>query len=134
MVNRAASARGKRIRKILLGVAVCVAVFFAAYSVWRLAGRTNMFMVKTIEIKNNVKVSSSDVLALSGIQQGMHMQKCNVQASEKSISSIPWVRKVYVMRQYPSTIRITVEERVPVAVTASGQVHFVDKDGVLLPF
>jgi cell division septal protein FtsQ len=62
------------------------------------------------------------------------MQECNVLASEKSIGSIPWVRKVRVARQYPSTIRITLEERTPIAITASGTVHFVDKDGVLIPF
>jgi cell division septal protein FtsQ len=123
-----------RLRKIALGIVVCTAAFFTAYSMVKFTGQTKMFIVKTIEVKNNSKVSSSDVLALSGIHCGMRMQECNVRASEKSIGSIPWVRTVHVVRHYPSTVRITIEERIPVAVEASGQVHFIDKDGALLPF
>ena len=125
---------GKRIRTTMVFVGVCAVAFFAAYSVWMIMGRSHMFIVKSIVIKNNVKVNSNDVLALSGINVGSRMQDCNVRAAKKAIESLPWVRNVHVSRYYPSTIRITIEERVPVAILASGSVRFLDNEGVLLPF
>lgn len=134
MNNGTVTPRGKFIRRIVLGIIVCIAAVFAAQIVWKFTGQTQMFRVKSIVIKNNYKVPASEVLALSGIERGTRMQECNVQASEKSIGSIPWVRKVRVVRQYPSTIRITLEERTPIAITASGTVHLVDNEGALIPF
>jgi cell division septal protein FtsQ len=45
-----------------------------------------------------------------------------------------FVKDVIVQRDPPSTVRVTIEERVPAAIIVAGEVLYIDNDGVVLPY
>jgi hypothetical protein len=52
-------------------------------------------------------------------------------AIEKKIGRHPWVRRVFVRREFPRRIIIDVEERTPKAIVALRKLYYVDADGVV---
>jgi cell division protein FtsQ len=76
-------------------------------------------------------VTQEEVVAAAGVQPGMPLLQVDTDAVAERVAAIRRVASARVQRQYPSTLRITVIERVPVVVKdfPDGP-HLFDKDGV----
>ena len=70
----------------------------------------------------NRVVSAADVAAAAGVQHGDRMTGVDTGEVAARVEAMPWVRTASVSREWPSTVRVTVTERRPVAVVggASG--------------
>ncbi|MBD3320110.1 MAG: FtsQ-type POTRA domain-containing protein [Chitinivibrionales bacterium] len=92
-----------------------------------------MFRVDSIEVSRMKIIGKEKVLALSGIEEGVHMLDIKPRKVKTVLEKLEWVKCARVMRRLPDKIKIDVIEREPCALIAAGKVYYMDKDGVLLP-
>jgi cell division protein FtsQ len=92
--------------------------------------RTPLMDVDRITIGGS-GVRAAEVLESTGIATGMPMVSLDLGRAERSVASLPWVRSARVWRDWPGTVRITVEPRVPVAEVpaAGGRTVLIDAYG-----
>ena len=109
-------AQGRRRLHILVALAAVALVAGLAFGI----SRTPLMDVDRISIGGS-GARAAEILERTGFSPGMPMLSLDLDAAERSIASLPWVRSARVWRDWPGTVRITVEPRVPVAeVPATG--------------
>jgi cell division protein FtsQ len=91
------------------------------------------FRVAKIEVEGNVNLDSSYVATLSGIVTDENLFAINDDKVADYINSDPYLEFFDLKRIYPSTVRIEVYERIPVAlIIGSSNNYIVDKEGNVL--
>jgi cell division protein FtsQ len=123
------AARVQRRRRLLgwalVGIALAAGV---AYLV-----RTPLFGLGAVRIEGIQTLDRSQVLAASKIRPGEPYLGLDLAAIRGRVAAIPRVAAVRVTRDYPSSLRITVTERPPVAsVSQDGVYWLVAADGTVL--
>ena len=109
----------------LLFVGVLGAVGFWAYS-------SPAFRVSEIEVAGAERVAQQAVIDQAGLLDE-HMALLDVDAAEQAISELPLVRSATVKRDWPTTVRVTIEERQPWGIwLQSGVDYAIDREGVVL--
>lgn len=104
--------RLRRVRWALLVVAVLVDGAAIAH--------LPLFDVKRIDIEGTTQTPAATVAWASGLHRGDTLATLDEQGAERRIERLPWVADADVIRQWPSTVRIVVTERRPVAVVYAG--------------
>jgi hypothetical protein len=134
------SALGKALKKgmsasriMVIVILVCGGGIFAAVKVLSWMKRSPVFTVAAVRVEGTMRVNNADAIRLSGIKPGMHMMELRLRVSEKAIAQNPWVRRAHVIRRFPATVVIKIEERMPIVLVNTGRVRYMDGDGVLLP-
>jgi cell division protein FtsQ len=92
---------------------------------------TPIMSVRHTVVTGLVAITEPEVLAAAAVPQGTPLVQVDTDAVANRIAAIRRVASVRVQREYPSTLRIIVVERVPVAIKdyPDGP-HLFDKDGV----
>jgi cell division protein FtsQ len=92
---------------------------------------TPVMSARDIVVTGLGAVSQDEVLNAAHVESGTPLLQVNTDAVAERIAGIRRVATARVQRQYPSTLRITVVERVPVVVKdyPDGP-HLFDRDGV----
>ncbi len=126
-VVRAAGRR--RLRLVVVGL-VTVAVLVAAWG----ATRTPLLDVDRVVIQGATHTGAPAVGAAAGIDRGIAMTDVDGAGAARRVSSLPWVLRTDVVREWPSTVRIRVVERTATAVTRQGGAAWVlvDRTGRVL--
>nr|WP_174188232.1 FtsQ-type POTRA domain-containing protein [Nocardia barduliensis] len=107
-------------------LAVCVLAVVGA-----VAWFTPVLSVRTVRIEGAAAVSEQQVRDLLEIPSGRSMLRIDTNAVARRVASIPKVRTARVQRVFPSTVRVTVDERTAVLFYDSPQgAHLLDADGV----
>ena len=119
-------AQGRRRLHILTALAAVTLAAGAAYGV----SRTPLMDVDRIAIGGGAD-REVEILESTGLSAGMPMVSVDLRAAERSITSLPWVKSARVWRDWPATVRIEVERRVPVAAVpaSGGRTALVDSFG-----
>jgi cell division protein FtsQ len=128
--RKAIVAARARFRRRLLGWSLVVVVLAAGivYVV-----RTPLFGLSEVRIVGTQALDRSQVLAVSGVRLGEPYLGLDLEAIRRRVAALPRVGAVRVTRDYPSTLRIAVRERLPVAsVSADGAYWLVAADGTVL--
>jgi len=73
------------------------------------------FAIETIEINNTGSLNRTEILAWAGVERGQNLMRVNLPAVQQRLQCIPYIAGVNVERSLPSTLRITINERLPVA-------------------
>jgi cell division protein FtsQ len=126
----AARVRSRRRRRRLagaLGVVLLAGLGWGAlWSPWA--------TVETVAVSGTVRVPRAPVAAAAETELGRSMLLARTdQVADRIRREQPLAKAVSVTRQWPSTLRIAVTEREPVAAVPSGaDVSFVDADGVVV--
>ena len=102
----------------------------AAVVVWAV-GFSSLLGVSTISVTGNKLLSIEQIRDAAGIRNGTPLVRVDTAAAERRIEALPAVRSARVSTSYPSSVSITVVERVGVGYrnTAAGIV-IVDGDDV----
>ncbi|MGW0252562.1 cell division protein FtsQ/DivIB [Nocardia goodfellowii] len=108
----------------LLGVCVLTAVFVLAWF-------TPTLSVRTVRIEGPGAVPEQAVREQLQIPAGRSMLRMDTTAMARRVAGIPKVHTARVQRMYPSTIKVTVTERVPVLYfDGPDGAHLVDGEGI----
>jgi cell division protein FtsQ len=123
------AARARRRRRILgwalAAIALAVGV---AYLI-----RTPLFGLSAVRVEGTEAVAQAEVLQASKVRIGEPYLGLDLVAIRDRVAALPRVAAVRVTRDYPSTLRITVTERPPVAAVSAGSVYWlVAADGTVL--
>jgi cell division protein FtsQ len=91
-----------------------------------------MLDMRSLRVEGNVHLSANQVARLSGLTSTTNVLWMSPGPIEQLLESDPWVQKATLVRHLPSTITITITERVPAAVTAGTSAMLVAGDGTVL--
>ena len=92
---------------------------------------TPLMSVREVAVDGIQAVQRDDVLNAMGVRNGTPLLQVDTDVVADRVAAIRRVASARVQREYPSTLRITIVERVPVAVKdfPDGS-HLFDRDGV----
>jgi cell division protein FtsQ len=91
------------------------------------------FYATSIEVRGNERVAAEEIVARSGLHEGVHLLMALDEAVRRAILELAWLERVTLRPVYPGRIVIAVTERQPAAVLATAAGFFiVDKQGFLL--
>ncbi len=125
----AATARGKvrGLRAVLLTVLLVV----LGVGVGSILYFTPVMSVREVAVVGTAEVPVEEVTAVAAVPLGVPLLQVNTGVVADRVATIRRVASARVQREYPSTLRITIAERLPVAVMdfPDGP-HLYDRDGV----
>jgi cell division protein FtsQ len=121
---------GRRIsRRALLIAAVVVVVFVIGLGTW-LVAFSSVFGVRTVVVRGQHTLSAEQVTAAAAVPHGQPLLRLDTAAIRERVEQLPDVASATVTTAFPSTVRISVTERVAVGVVRHGrQVVLVDRTG-----
>jgi len=118
--------RPNRIGLFLLVAAVVALI--AGANAWKTS-----LKVRRVDVRGNRLVQTNEVLQLAHVPQNALLYTADLTAIEQNVMSHHYVRDAVVERDLPSTLRITVRERIPIAIVNRGEPLYLDEEGVVLP-
>lgn len=126
--------RGRRLPfdpwKAVLAVVLAVAVVVVLG--WTVLG-SRLLVVRNIEVVGERLVNREEVVAAAGIRLGTPLMRVDRRAVQRRVGHIRQVLAARVERAWPSTLRIRVTERSPVAAVDTGSGYaLVDRVGVVV--
>jgi cell division protein FtsQ len=91
-----------------------------------------LLAVRTVQVDGVGTLPADLVRESAGIEVGLPLLRVDVAAAQERVAQLPQVASVEVARGWPSSVVITVVERVPVAIVGTpGRRSLVDAEGVL---
>ena len=91
-----------------------------------------MFEVRSVEISGTSLLAPHEVLAASGIRQGQSLWD-DRDTWERALRAHGGIASARVSRRLPSTLRIRVEEKRPIAYVEAGALRLATAEGEILP-
>lgn len=134
----------KGFRKVLPLIAViiavvavaCAAVYTGILSYQKIASavdKSDLFSVKTVSVRGNVRLADADIIALSGLKKLSKVYKVQSSAVTASLLADPWIEKARCVRKWWGAVTIEITERTPIALVCVPEVRLVDRHGVIMP-
>lgn len=120
---------------IALGVLGLLAAVAAAPHVADFArrrAREAPFLLEHVSVRGLSRVPVEEIAAALGVEPGTPLVDLDVAAVEARLAAHPWIAEAAAARVPPSSLRLSVGERVPLAVTEAGRparLHAVDETG-----
>lgn len=112
--------------------AIAAAMWLAAQGGFHLVRRLPVFHVERVEVTGIEYLTRDGVRAAAGVDSTTSVWESTARMAAR-LRSHPMITAATVERALPSTLVVTVEEAVPVALTALPLVEPVDRSGNLLP-
>ncbi len=126
--------------RILLAIALLLVLGTLAAGLWVIRSflqHDSHFRIDSsasIEATGNTELGRPDLLRVFGSDLGRNIFFVPLARREAALEAEPWVRHATVMRLLPHSLRVTIEERTPIAFVRVGHtVELADREGVLLP-
>jgi cell division protein FtsQ len=92
------------------------------------------FRLDNVRLDGASAQASADILRAAALPKGAPLFAVDLDAARKRIEQVGWVRSASVMRLYPDSILISIDERHLVAVWQdNGRVAVIDTGGVVAP-
>lgn len=92
---------------------------------------TPLMSTRSVAVTGLSAVAEDEVVVAAAVVPGTPLLQVDTDAVAERVAEIRRIASVRVQRQYPSTLRVTVVERIPVVVRDySDGVHLFDRDGV----
>lgn len=120
-LRSAANTRRRRASLRVLPWLVCAAVLMGgAVALLGVARdrwlyRIPAFALKTIEVRRDGALSESEILATAGLRRGMNTLAMDLPAIQTRLHRHPRIGRAELRRELPSTLRLVIRERFPVA-------------------
>jgi len=125
--RRVTSVRHRR-SWLVSGLVVVLAV--AAGGAWLLLG-SSVFTVRRLVILGTHDEPVAEVLAAAAVPPGSRMLGLDLDGITRRVAALPRVARVEVERDWPSSLLLRVQERMPVAVTRTTEgLRLVDATGL----
>lgn len=92
--------------------------------------RPDLWVVEHIVFEGVERAGPKGLRHLADLRNGTTIWAVQPDVVARGVQRHPWVRNAAARFQWPDTVVVTVEEHVPVALLASGPMHYVDAEGV----
>lgn len=89
--------------------------------------------VQRVTVEGNRIVETAEIMQLVRIQKNTQLQDIDLTAVQKDILSHHFIKDAVVERDLPATLKITITERLPLAIVNSAEILYLDEEGVVLP-
>ncbi len=89
-----------------------------------------LMSVRSVEFVGDGVLSSEEVLAQAGIQEGRPLLRVDTAAAAQRVAGMPRVAEARVRREYPSTVVVSVTELPVVFFDSPEGTHLMDENGV----
>ncbi len=126
--TQAGTPGGKKHFLLLIALAAALLGLVLYANAWKDTRR-----VAKVVVEGNRIVPSREIIDLADVPLAELMFAMDLYAIEQRVQKQPYVKSAAVRRDLPDRIRITIEEREPVAVLAQGTLYYVDVEGYVLP-
>jgi len=114
---------------LLIAIAALSLLFIYAYSYFL---STPYLEVKETSVRGLKELTEKDVLSLAEIKPGQNILAVNVDVLAKRVAVNPWIKSVYVGREFPCRIVVDVHERTPLAlVKQASDFYLMDSNGII---
>lgn len=122
--------QGRRRLRVLIGVLIAVLVSTAAAA----ATRSSLLDVDRVEITGAQHTGVKEILRAARLDRHRLMVDVHADVIIRRLGRLPWIARADVEREWPATVRIALQERVPVASVsaAGGGWALADKAGRVL--
>lgn len=121
----------ERVWKWSLVVAMTVGLGGLGWGGWTLFRSNRWFAISNIAIAGDLhRVRSDQLVALLDVGDHDTLLFFDLHAALGRIMSHPWVKSARIERGYPHTLVVTVLEQTPVAILATPQYSYVNREGV----
>jgi cell division protein FtsQ len=116
----------RRLHRLAIAGALLAVVLLVA-----VVARSPLVAVRTVDIDGASRTNGDAVAQAIGGVSGRPIYSVNTGAIQHRLEALPWVREARVERHWPRTLRITITERVAVAVAPAGDgsVRLLDAEG-----
>jgi cell division protein FtsQ len=86
--------------------------------------------IDQVIVRGNARLSTGEVLAALDGLRGENIVWADLREWRERLQSSPWVRDAAFRRSLPSTIRVTLTEREPIAIARlAGELYLIDESG-----
>ena len=90
--------------------------------------------LQTVRLEGASPQSKADILRAAALPQGAPLLGLDLDAARRRIEQVGWVKDAHVVRLFPDSVVISVDERKLLAVWQNGgRVGVIDADGVVAP-
>ncbi len=116
-----------------LGLLTLLAGF--AWQFDRFLRRSDFFALARIEIVGASAVLEAqlrEALAIGGAPAASNLLSLDAAGIAAGLERLPRLRAARILKQYPATLRVEVQERVPFVAVLLDELYWMDADGVLL--
>ncbi len=93
----------------------------------------NFFALDSVHIEGNSLVADNHIIKTGNLHHGMNLFNTDCKAIRNNLETHPYVIAAIVSKRYPNKMMIQIRERVPLAYLNTGELYFIDRDGVVLP-
>ncbi|MBC2638544.1 FtsQ-type POTRA domain-containing protein [Rhodococcus wratislaviensis] len=108
----------------VVGLVVVVALGLVAWF-------TPLLSVRETDVAGAASISEEQIRHVLAVPQGQPLLRVDTEGAAQRVAAIPKVASARVQRVYPSTIRVTVTERLPVVfIDTPGGTHLLDEEAV----
>jgi cell division protein FtsQ len=128
-VKGAVRARGVPALRLFLALGVAAALGYGGWRTWLWATHAPTFALKTVTFSGVHRARTDDLVRMGGLAKGENLFLLDPLQIERGMAGHPWVRKVSLTRHFPSAVAIRIEEHVPSAIAALGDLYLLDEDG-----
>lgn len=94
---------------------------------------SRLFKVRSIMVKGNELVQTSVILDRCDFKTSSSLSLIDPAAVAEKLSAHPWIEHARCVKKWWGSVVIEVSERKPVALINAGEIHLVDKNGIILP-
>ncbi|MBV8981153.1 MAG: FtsQ-type POTRA domain-containing protein [Acidimicrobiia bacterium] len=101
-------------RRRLRVVVVLAGFLLFALVAWGLT-RSPLLNVDHVRVTGTARTTPAEIMAAAGVHDGMAMIDVDGGDAAARLHTVPWILRAHVERHWPSTVTISVVERVPVA-------------------
>jgi cell division septal protein FtsQ len=112
---------------------VMIALFLLSATIVKMKWQDHLPLSSVAVVGIDV-LSKEEVVRLMKLPPRTTLYDIDLTEIQNNIAMNTFVKSVIVQRDPPSTVRITIEERVPAAMIVASEVLYIDDDGVVLPY
>ncbi|MEP2946166.1 MAG: cell division protein FtsQ/DivIB [Lentilitoribacter sp.] len=88
------------------------------------------FAIEEIKVSGNVETSDIDILQELRLDETSSLLTLDLAKAHEQLSALPWVQHVELLKIYPATLHVKIEEREAFAIWQHGdQLSLIERDG-----
>jgi cell division protein FtsQ len=131
-VRKAHRALSHRAVLVLQLVAATLALAALAWTGYAKVMGSERLKVQKVEVRGGHFLSEGEVRELLGPAVGENILGLDIEALKARLRASPWVADATVSRTLPDTLRVSIHERVPLALAEIDRLYLMDADGGLI--